>query len=54
MEEKALEIIGRADGPTAIFLSASGDAPLIIACVLLALIAAGMWLYGRKRKHKEK
>lgn len=48
----AIGIIGGADGPTAIFLAPPADGSLMIAVGVLVLLAAGIWLYCRKKKQK--
>jgi len=46
----SIGIIGGADGPTAIFLAPPADGSLMMAAGVLVLLAAGIWLYCRKKK----
>jgi len=47
--QSSIGIIGGADGSTAIFLAAPADGSLMMAAGVLVLLAAGIWLYCRKR-----
>lgn len=44
-------IIGGADGPTAVFVSGSPAAAVILLLGAAALIGTGIWLLRRKRRH---
>ncbi|MBD5161277.1 MAG: sodium ion-translocating decarboxylase subunit beta [Oscillibacter sp.] len=44
-------IIGGADGPTAVFVSGSPAAAVILLLAAAALAGTGIWLFLRKREH---
>lgn len=50
--ESTIGIIGGADGPTAIFLASTADGSLLAAACAFVLLAAGIWLYCRKKGKK--
>ncbi|MCI8910585.1 MAG: sodium ion-translocating decarboxylase subunit beta [Oscillibacter sp.] len=45
-----LGIIGGADGPTVIFVSGNPAGLILALLLVLAVTAAGLWLFRRRRK----
>ena len=47
----SLGVIGGPDGPTAIFVTGSPAAAVLLPMAVVALVGTGLWLFRRKRKH---